>query len=590
MQLTQKQPDVAPSVEARIQSLLSQMTLAEKIGQMTQVEKNSIQPAEVTEYAIGSVLSGGGGNPSPNNADSWREMVTRFVAASLQTRLAIPLIYGSDAVHGHNNVHGAVIFPHNIGIGATRDVDLVERIARIVAAECAATNVLWDFAPAVSLPQDIRWGRTYEGYGSQPEVASELGAAFVRGLQGAGVLASVKHYLADGGTTWGSKADYAWLPMWRSSGDGTWSIDQGDTRIDEATLRAVHLPPYRAAIEAGALNIMVSYNSWQGVKMHAHRYLLTDVLKGELGFRGFLVSDWLATDQLDTDFYAAVVKAINAGLDMIMVPFDYKRFIQTMKQAVEAGAITEARIDDAVTRILRAKFAIGLFEQPLTDPALLTPFGSPDHREIAREAVRKSLVLLKNTDQVLPLSKSPGRLLVAGQAADDMGLQCGGWTIEWMGKPGAVTPGTTILEGIRATVTPDTEILYSPTAEFDGAARAEVGLLVIGEQPYAEGQGDRNDLGLTAEQHVLIARMKRCCDKLVVILVSGRPLIVTEEVDDWDALVAAWLPGSEGNGVADVLFGDHPFTGKLGHHWPRSMAAIPVQSESDALWAFGFGL
>ncbi len=595
MQLTHDQTSAALPREARVQALLAQMTLAEKIGQMTQVEKNSIQPDEVAEYAIGSVLSGGGGNPIPNNVASWRAMVQSFIAPSLQTRLAIPILYGSDAVHGHNNVYGAVIFPHNIGLGATRDPDLVERIARIVAAECAATNVNWDFAPAVSLPQDIRWGRTYEGFGSQTELAGQMGAAFVRGLQNEengriSVLASVKHYLGDGGTDWGSKADTPWLAMWRSSGDGTWSIDQGDATIDEATLRSVHLPPYRAAIEAGALNIMVSYNSWQGLKLHGHRYLLTDVLKGEFGFQGFLVTDWLAIDQLDAEYDAAVVKGINAGLDMVMVPFDFKRFIQTLTEAVEKGAISEARIDDAVTRILRAKFALGLFEQPYTDEALLTTFGSRAHQEVAREAVRKSLVLLKNDGNLLPLPKTPGRLLIAGQAADDLGLQCGGWTIDWMGRPGAITEGTTILAGIRATVAADTELIYSPTAEFEPSVKAEVGILVIGETPYAEGQGDTDNLTLTPEQRVLIDRMKRHCAKLVIILVSGRPLIITEHLDDWTALVAAWLPGSEGAGVADVLFGDQPFVGKLGHHWPRDMASIPVRDVADSLWPFGYGL
>jgi beta-glucosidase len=573
------------------------MTLAEKIGQMTQVEKNSITPAEVTEYAIGSVLSGGGGNPTPNNVHTWRAMVRNYIEPSLYTRLAIPLIYGSDAVHGHNNVYGAVIFPHNIGLGATRDADLVEHIGQIVAAECAATNVRWDFAPAVSVPQDIRWGRTYEGYSSRTQVVSTLGAAFVRGLQRlkgghSRVLASVKHYIGDGGTNWGSKPDYDWLPMWRSSGNGTWHIDQGDVTVDEATLRALHLPPYIAAIKAGALNIMVSYSGWQGLKMHGHHHLLTEVLKGELGFQGFLVSDWLAVDQLTADYYAGMVMSINAGLDMIMVPFDFKRFIQMMIQAVEQGDISEARIDDAVTRILRAKFALGLFEQPYpdTDEAFLAEFGSQSHRQVAREAVQKSLVLLKNEGQVLPLSKAPGRLLVAGAAADDIGLQCGGWTIEWMGNAGATTEGTTILEGIRQAVTVDTEIMYSAEALFDANQHAEIGLLFIGEPPYVEGQGDTDDLTLRAEQLTLIARMKAHCAKLVVILISGRPLIITDQLPDWTALVAAWLPGSEGEGVADVLFGSEPFVGKLGHDWPRIMASIPVRADDDVLWPFGFGL
>ena len=597
MTLTANPTQHAPADEARIQQLLGQMTLAEKIGQMTQVEKNSITPAEVTQYAIGSVLSGGGGNPNPNNVHAWRAMVHSFIAPSLQNRLAIPLLYGSDAVHGHNNVYGAVIFPHNIGLGATRDADLLERIGQVVAAECAATEVAWDFAPAVSVPQDIRWGRTYEGYSSRTEVVSTLGAAFVRGLQQAHdgrirTLASVKHFVGDGGTTWGTTSKFDWLPMWRSSGGGTWNIDQGDTLVDEATLRAVHLPAYKAAIDAGGLNIMVSYNSWRGVKMHAQRYLLSDVLKGELGFSGFLVSDWLAVDQLSPDYDSAVVESINAGLDMIMVPFDFKRFIQTMTVAVERGAIPITRIDDAVTRILRAKIALGLFEQPYPDADLsqLTAFGSPEHRAVAEEAVQKSLVLLKNDDQLLPLSRAIGQLLVAGEAADDLGLQCGGWTIEWMGKRGDLTEGTTILRGIRQIVSADTKISFDAGAQFMPEQHAEIGLLVISEPSYAEGQGDSDDLTLRPDQIALISRMKTHCDKLIVLLISGRPLIITDQLPDWTAFVAAWLPGSEGQGVAQVLFGERPFSGKLGHDWPRSMAAIPPQGADDVLWPFGYGL
>ncbi len=459
-----KNPDLP--IEDRVENLLSHMTLAEKIGQMAQVEKNSITAEEVSRYAIGSVLSGGGGNPTPNTPRSWWQMVHSFQEAALKSRLGIPLIYGSDAVHGHNNVKGAVIFPHNVGLGATRDSELVERIGRITAKECAATGVRWDFAPAVSVPQDIRWGRTYEGFSENTDLVSALGVALMRGLQytenGAmsTLLASVKHYVADGGTRWGSARGYPWLhSMWTREGD-SFQIDQGVAEIDEDALRTIHLAPYKAAIGAGAMCIMVSYSSWQGLKLHAHKYLLTDVLKNEFGFKGFVVSDWQAIDQIDPDYYTCVVKSINAGLDMIMVPFDFKRFINTMNDALEHNDIAPERIDDAVRRILRVKFQLGLFECPLTDDSLLSEVGSAAHREVAREAVKKSLVLLKNDDHIVPLNKTLPRLLIAGRAADDLGYQCGGWSIEWMGAPGNVTKGTTLLQGIRMAVSATTEVIY----------------------------------------------------------------------------------------------------------------------------------
>ncbi|HEX2622696.1 MAG TPA: glycoside hydrolase family 3 protein, partial [Phototrophicaceae bacterium] len=372
MQVNPEQPVLTYDTEVDL--LLQQMTLAEKIGQMTQIEKNSIPTEDVTTYFIGSVLSGGGGNPTPNTPENWANMVRGFQEAALKTRLKIPLIYGSDGVHGHNNVRGAVIFPHNIGLGATRDADLVRRIAQVTARELLATNVHFDFAPAVTVPQDIRWGRTYEGYSEETAIVTELALAYMRGLQDDDprVLASIKHFVADGGTQWGSASTYEWLHgNWQAPGDG-YSIDQGDARIDEATLRAIHLPPYKAAIEAGAQNVMVSFSSWQGLKMHAQRYLITDVLKGEFGFQGFVISDWQAVSQIDPSFMTSVVTAINAGLDMVMVPFDYKQFITTLTEAVQAGDVSMERIDDAVRRILRVKAWLGLFEQPFGREDLLS--------------------------------------------------------------------------------------------------------------------------------------------------------------------------------------------------------------------------
>jgi beta-glucosidase len=337
---------------------------------------------------------------------------------------------------------------------------------------------------------------------------------------------------------------------------------------------------------------MASFSSWNGVKLHAHRYLLTEVLKGELGFTGFVVSDWAGIDQVADDYYQAVVTAINAGIDMSMVPFDYNRFIETLKRAVENGDVPLERIDDAVGRILRVKFKAGLFERTQLDPQHLSLVRSKEHRALAQEAVARSLVLLKNETKVLPLAKSTPTILVGGQAADDIGLQCGGWTIEWLGKPGAITPGTTLLGGIRAVVSPTTQVIHEPDGQFEQFADhpAEVGIAVLAETPYAEGFGDRSDLSLPAEDVLLIERMRTRCRKLAVILLSGRPLILTNQLALMDGLVAAWLPGSEGQGVADVLFGNLPFTGKLPYSWPRDMGQVPMPADARPLFPFGYGL
>ncbi len=593
--------DLEASIEDRVEDLLSRMTLAEKIGQVTQVEKNSIRKKDITERFIGSLLSGGGGYPPGNTPESWADMVNSYQEYASQTRLGIPLIYGVDAIHGHGNLKGATLFPHNIGLGATRDPDLVERIGQATALEMIATGIYWNFGPVVAVPQDIRWGRTYEGYSENTELVSTLASAYVRGLQNvdsapalsdpAAVLATPKHYVGDGGTTWGSSDTVIW--------EQQFMLDQGVTDVDETTLRAVHLPPYIAAIEAGARSIMVSFSSWGGLKMHAQKYLLTDVLKGELGFEGFLVSDWQAIDQIPGDYYSDVVTSINAGLDMIMVPYDYDAFINNLIEAVNNGDVPMERIDDAVRRILMVKFQLGLFERPFTDESLLPLVGSDEHRELAREAVRKSLVLLKNENDTLPLAKDTSLIFVAGQAADDIGIQCGGWTIEWQGEPGNITPGTTILDAINGAVSKDTTVVYNKWGRFKRVIDeiADVGIVVVGEMPYAEGIGDRADLTLSERDVALIELVKERSDKVVVILISGRPMIVTEHLDQWDAFIAAWLPGTEGQGVADVLFGDYPFTGKLPYTWPRSMDQIPSDFDNikatgpeAPLFPFGYGL
>jgi len=585
-----KNPDLP--VEERVADLLARMTLADKIGQMTLVEKNSIISDDIAARGIGGLLSGGGGYPIPNTPEAWAEMVDGFQAYALESPLAIPLIYGVDAVHGHNNVQGAVIFPHNIGLGAANDPALMEQIGRVTAREMIATGIYWNYAPVVAVPQDIRWGRTYEGYSENTDLVSALAVAYMRGLQGEDlaaadtVLATPKHFVGDGGTVWGS------------STTGSYQLDQGVTDVDEATLRAIHLPPYTAVIEAGAQNIMTSYSSWGGMKMHGQQYLIMDVLRGEMGFDGFVVSDWAGIDQIDNDYYTAVVTAVNAGVDMNMVPYDYGRFIDTLTRAVEEGTVSMERIDEAVGDILKVKFEMGLFEHPYSDPALLPLVGSEEHRAVARQAVAASQVLLKNEGDILPLAKDVPLLLVGGEAADNIGIQAGGWTIEWQGRLGNITPGTTILQAVQATVSPDTTVVYDKFGRFEDAPadQTAVCLAVMGEPPYAEGVGDSADLRLPVNDLRMIQRMEERCAQLVVVLVSGRPLVVTDMLENWDALVAAWLPGTEGQGVADVLFGDAPFTGKLPYTWPRSADQLPFdfanlgEGEEGPLFPFGYGL
>ncbi|MBC8335732.1 MAG: glycoside hydrolase family 3 protein [Anaerolineales bacterium] len=598
--LTYKDP--SQSIDLRVDDLLARMTMEEKIGQMTQVEKNSVKLEEIGKFFVGSVLSGGGGSPPENTVEGWAEMVDSFQRAALGTRLGIPIIYGVDAVHGHTNLRGATVFPHNIGLGAANDPDLMFAIGQATAVEMLATGIPWNFAPAVSIPQDIRWGRTFEGYGEDTDLVTRLAIPYLQGLQTPPegwpkdeilVLGTPKHYLGDGGTVFGSSTTV--IEQQR------YLLDQGDTRMGEETLRTLFLPPYEAAIEAGALSIMASFNSWHGEKLHAHPYLLTEVLKGELGFGGFIISDWEAVNQVSDDYYTAVVESINAGIDMVMTPYDYQAFIVALTRGVEEGRVSTLRIDDAVRRILKAKFSVGLFESPLSNPTLKEVVGSKDHRELARQAVRKSLVLLKNENQTIPIEKETPLIIVAGEGADNIGLQSGGWTIEWMGKSGPITPGTTILEGIRTAVSPDAIVNYESSGRFERNVGengkpmiADVGIVVISEEPYVEGFGDRANLTLSGEDVDLIARVRKHCQKLIVIIISGRPLVLTDQLPLMDALVAAWLPGSEGAGVADMLFGDYPFNGRLPFTWLRTNDQLPLNinnSKSDqSLFSFGFGL
>lgn len=590
-------PKPLSSFDGRAKELLAKMTLEEKVGQMTQAEQDALADVtDIEKYFLGSLLSGGNSDPKAGNSmQAWTAIYERYQAHALKTRLAIPLLYGIDAVHGHSNVLGAVIFPHNIGLGATRNPAIVERVGRITALEMKATGIHWTFAPCIAVTRDERWGRTYEGFGETPELAAMFGAPAVRGLQGSdlshphSVLACAKHFAGDGGTVWGTG-----LPRQSSPGE-RWGLDQGDVRLDEAELKELHIHGYVPAIQAGVGTIMPSYNSWNGEKVSGSKRLLTEILKDELGFEGFLISDYNALDQLPGDMKAQIAQSINAGMDMVMVPTKYREFWTLLKQNAEDGSIPMSRIDDAVLRILRVKIAMGLMEKgwsPKADRKLQKLFGSRAHREVARDAVRQSLVLLKNENKTLPLSKRLGRIHVGGKNANDIGNQTGGWTIAWQGKSGDVTTGgTTILRAIRGAVGRNTKVTFSQ--DGSGAAGADVGVVVVGETPYAEMQGDREDLSLAPEDVAAIEAMKKANIPVVVVLISGRPMIVNDALAMSDAFVAAWLPGTEGTGVADVLFGDYKPTGKLPITWPRSMAQIPINAgdkDYDPLFPYGFGL
>ena len=571
-------------IDTRVRDLLSRMTLDEKIGQMVQADLGALaDAADVQTYALGSMLSGGNSKPPANNPATWRFTVHQLESWALKTRLKIPLLYGIDAVHGHNGVVGTVIFPHNIGLGATRDPALVEKAEHITALEMAGTGIRWTFAPCIAVAQNERWGRTYESFGQSPELVSQMAAAAVRGFQGKelsgrddSVLACAKHFIGDGGTQEGA--------------------DEGDTVCDEATLRKLFLPPYRDAVRAGVGSIMASYSSWNGEKMHGQKHLLTGVLKQELGFKGFIISDDAGIDQISPDYKLAVQIAINAGIDMAMIPRgpwqsnSYVDFIRDLKELVAEGRVSETRINDAVSRILRVKFQMGLFEHPYTDdPALAADIGSTAHREVARQCVRESLVLLKNEKHTLPLSKKIKHVVVVG-AADNLGIQCGGWTVVWQGGTGEITTGgTTILAGIRQAVSPETQVTYSPDAA--NITNADAVIAVVGELPYAEWRGNMFGLDLDSGDAALVERARASGAPVVTLLLSGRPLILGSALDNSDALIAAWLPGTEGQGVADVLFGDYKPTGRLPRIWPRDWGqAAANDMTGEPLFPFGFGL
>lgn len=585
-------------VEQRVQDLLARMTLAEKVGQMAQAERLGLASVdEIADLGLGSLLSGGGSVPEDNTVSGWADMVDLYQRQALSTRLQIPLVYGVDAVHGHNNLVGATIFPHNQSLGATRDPSLVEAIGSATAEEVRATGIPWTFAACLCVTRDERWGRSYESFGEDPALVRMFSAATVQGLQGtdpadmsgAGkVLSTAKHWLGDGGTTY-------------VQGATGYPIDQGVTEVSSREeLLQLFAEPYIPAIAAGVGSIMPSYsavsiNGAEPVRMHEYSELNNDLLKGDYGFDGFVVSDWEALDKLPGGTFSdKAARAVNAGVDMAMTPYNYGEFISAVTSHVEAGTISAARIDDAVSRILRQKFALGLFEQPLAERSEEQIVGSADHRALARKAAAQSQVLLKNSDAVLPLAKDAS-IYVAGSNADDVGHQSGGWTVSWQGGSGDTTTGTSILEGIRE-VAPSAQLTYSADASAP-VGDAAVGIVVVGERPYAEGVGDAGTNGFSLElpegDRNAIDKVCSQVEECVVLVVSGRPQIVTGQLGVMDALVASWLPGSEGAGVADVLFGDRPFTGRLPVTWPADASQVPINvgdAAYDPAFAFGWGI
>ncbi|KAF7801460.1 beta-glucosidase BoGH3B-like isoform X1 [Senna tora] len=600
-----KYRDPKQPLNVRIRDLMNRMSLEEKIGQMTQIDRSVASAEVMKKYFIGSVLSGGGSVPKKQaSAEDWINMVNDFQKGCLSTRLGIPMIYGIDAVHGHNNVYKATIFPHNIAnieilnMDKNQDPELVKRIGAATALEVRATGIPYVFAPCIAVCRDPRWGRCFESYSEDPRLVQAM-TEIISGLQGdipansrkgvpfvAGrknVAACSKHYVGDGGTTKG--------------------INENNTVINRHGLLSVHMAGYYTSIIKGVSTVMISYSSWNGVKMHANHELITGFLKNTLRFRGFVISDWQGIDRITSPPHAnysySIQTGISAGIDMIMVPYNYTEFIDGLTYQVKNKIIPMSRIDDAVKRILRVKFVMGLFENPLADKSLVNELGSQEHRDLAREAVRRSLVLLKNGESadkpLLPLPKKAKKILVAGSHADNLGYQCGGWTIEWQGLSGNnITSGTTILSAIKKTIDPDTKIVYkeNPDANFVKSNDFSYAIVVVGEHPYAETFGD--SLNLTIPEPGPSTIYNVCgAVKCVVVVISGRPVVIEPYLESIDALVAAWLPGTEGQGVADVLFGDYGFTGKLSRTWFKTVDQLPMNvgdAHYDPLFPFGFGL
>lgn len=534
-----------------IDGAIAIMTLEEKAGQIIQAERGGIQLSEVAEYNIGSILSGGGSVPSSNTPEGWITMYNRFQKVSRNSSSGIPLVYGIDAVHGNNNVENITVFPHNIGLGAANDPVLMEAIGRATSREVEATGVNWNFAPAVSCVQDIRWGRSYESYSENIDRVADLAVPYIIGLQEEGTLATTKHFIGDGQTSFGT-------------GEGGNLIDRGDVTVGLEALKEINIDAYKAAIEAGTKAIMASYNSIDGTKVHGDKTILTDLLRDELGFEGLVVSDWEAIHTIAPTLKEQVALAVNAGVDLLMQPYNWKEVHQAIIENVNEGIISMERLDEAVKRNLVFKFEAGLFTENFEKVA--GEVGTEENKAIAREAVAKSMVLLQNNG-ALPLAKDT-KVYLIGPASDNVGIQSGGWTREWQGNMDPdLNNGTSIKDAFEIVLAENGGMLVEDPSE------ADVVVVVIGEKPYAEMMGDTADLSLvgpTALEGNVEAVMEASSYNIpvVTVMIAGRPMLVDEYLKDWDAFVMAWLPGTEGQGITDILFGDMSFTGTLPVTWP----------------------
>ncbi len=567
-ELTQPQSSSSEiQTASSVQEIVSSLSLEQKAAQMVQGAVYSVTEKELSEYNFSSVLSEFG--RLDTTANGWKKTVLRLQAASLSSPSAIPFVYGTDAVHGNIKCMGTVVFPHNIGIGAANDAELTYAMGYAVAQEMKLSGMLWNFSPCVAVATEPRWGRTYESYSADPQLVAKLGVAFSKGQLDGGVMPCAKHYLADGNIAYGT-------------GEGGFLVDRGDASLTEQQVDEL-LQVYRSLINAGVKTVMVSHSSLNGVKLHAHKELIADVLKGEMGFDGFVVSDWESIHNIPgASLKQQVITAINAGIDMLMEPEKYKECYEYIVEAVNEGSIEQQRVDDAVTRIISVKQQVGLFDDPMQEnlKADVSEVGSEQYRTLARQLVEKSLVLLKNDGNVLPL-KQGSKVLVIGPAADDTGAQCGGWTISWQGaQDGAnnryVKTATTILDGLTAAAAEyGLTILTDPSQ----AAQADVVLLCVGEIPYAEWEGDTEDMSITGKLALkgnteAIALAKQLGKPTVSLIVAGRQVIIDEHLSDWDAAVMCYLPGSEADGIANVLLGKSPFSGKLPMPWYRSVKDI----------------
>jgi len=577
-------PPPKVSKETSIDELIASMTMEEKIGQMIQGARDMVSTGDIRNLMLGSVLSGGGSYPKNNTIEDWQEMIENYQSAALMTDKGIPIIYGVDAVHGLALVKNAVVFPHNIGIGAANDPELVYEMGAAVAEEMKLIRVPWNFSPCVAVNTDPRWGRTYECYSSDPAIVAKLAKAYIKGQMDHGIAPTAKHYVADGEVKFGT-------------GEGDFLIDRGDAIISEEELREIHLLPYKELIDSGVKIIMASYSSWNRVKMHENKYLLTDVLKNELGFKGFIISDYEAVSTLSGQTYEEnIVKAVNAGIDMFMEAVSYKKAYDALLDAAKTGKVSEDRINDAVRRILTVKQEIGLFDDPYMEIVgrEVENLGSEKYRKLAKQLVEKSLVLLKNDGNMLPLKKGQ-KIFVTGPAANDLGMQCGGWMQTWQGSMDRgmykATEGTTILEGLLEY---GSKFGFEIITDEERANEADLVILAIGEVPYAEYTGDTADLSIVGDKAhpdnaAAIELAKSLNKPVITLIIAGRNVLITDYIDDWDAVVMCYLPGTEGDGIASVLSGVAPFTGKLPMPYYKSVEDIGKENP-ELLFDIGYGL